>query len=171
RYFEIGNVLIYSVVSLIFTYSLISNPVVLHYDASLFKRSSGKKKEGTALEQEEALAYMGKLNKHMEIAKPYLNPDLNVQELAEQVKISSRMISDVVNNIVGQNFNDYINNYRIEEYKRLCADASREHYTVLALGFDAGFKSKTTFNTAFKKFTGMTPSEYRKTVNENGSSE
>jgi len=166
RFFEIGNVLIYSVVSLIFTYSLISNPVVLHYDASIFNRSSKKKKEGAALDQEEALTYMKKLNEHMVIAKPYLNPDLSVHELSDQVKISSRIISDVVNNIIGQNFNDYINNYRVEEFKQLCVDSSMDHYTVLALGYEAGFKSKTTFNTAFKKFTRMTPSEYRKSVME-----
>ncbi|MBR8537530.1 AraC family transcriptional regulator, partial [Carboxylicivirga sediminis] len=162
KYFEFGNVLIYSAVGLIFTYSLISNPVVLHYDTSLFNLSGKKKKEGTSLEKEEALYYMSKLNKHMELARPYLNPDLSVQELAEQVKLTARIISEVVNNVIGQNFNDYINNYRIEEYKRLCADASKAHYTVLALGYEAGFKSKTTFNTAFKKFTGKTPSEYRK---------
>lgn len=167
EFFEIGNVVIYAAVSLIFTYSLISNPVVLHYDSSALNLSSRKKKEGTSLEKEEGLAYAAKLNKHMEIAKPYLNPDMSIQELAEQVKIPSRIISEVVNNFIGQNFNDYVNNYRVEEYKKLAADISKNHYTVLALGYEAGFKSKTTFNTAFKKFTGKTPSEYRREATRN----
>ncbi|MFA8434472.1 MAG: helix-turn-helix domain-containing protein [Marinifilaceae bacterium] len=165
-FFEIGNVLIYAAVSLIFTYSLISNPVVLHYDPSVLNPSIRKKKDGPTVEQQEGLVYMKKLNEHMAIAKPYLNPDLSIQELAEQVKIPSRIISDVVNNIIGQNFNDYVNNYRVEEYKKLSEDSSKDHYTVLALGYEAGFKSKTTFNTAFKKFTGNTPSEYRKAIKQ-----
>ena len=103
----------------------------------------------------------------MEITKPYLNPDMSIQELAEQVKIPSRIISEVVNNFIGQNFNDYVNNYRVEEYKKLAEDSSKNHYTVLALGYEAGFKSKTTFNTAFKKFTGKTPSEYRREATRN----
>jgi len=167
EFFEIGNVVIYAAVSLIFTYSLISNPVVLHYDSSNFNLSSRKKKEGSSFEKKDGLAYATKLNKHMEITKPYLNPDMSIQELAEQVKIPSRIISEVVNNFIGQNFNDYVNNYRVEEYKKLAEDTSKNHYTVLALGYEAGFKSKTTFNTAFKKFTGKTPSEYRREVTRN----
>jgi len=164
EFFEIGNVLIYSAVSLIFTYSLISNPIVLHYDPSVFNLAARKKKEGSTVDKDDGLAFVKKLNLHMEITKPYLNPDLTIQELGEQVKIPSRIISEVVNNIIGQNFNDYVNNYRVEEYKKLAGDRSKDHYTVLALGYEAGFKSKTTFNTAFKKFTGKTPSEFRKEV-------
>ena len=166
KLFEMGNVLIYAAVSLIFSYLLISNPVVLHYDPSVFNLSVKKKKEGPSLEQEEGLMYAKKLNEHMERAKPYLNPNLTIQELAGQVKISSRTISDVVNNIIGQNFNDYVNNYRVEEFKKLAKDTTKDHYTVLGLGYEAGFKSKTTFNTAFKKFTGVTPSDYRKKLSK-----
>lgn len=162
EFFEIGNIIIYAAVSLIFTYSLISNPVVLHYDSSILNLPSRKKKEGSHLEKEDGMLYASKLNKHMEIAKPYLNPDLSIQELAEQVKVPARIISEVVNNFIGQNFNDYINNYRVEEFKKLTGDMTKSHYTVLALGYESGFKSKTTFNTAFKKFTGKTPSEFRR---------
>lgn len=166
-FFEMGNILIYAAVSLIFSYSLISNPVVLHYDPSIFNLSTKKKKEiSNHIEPQEGLGVMRKLNEYMEVAKPYLNPNLNVQELANQVKIPSRTISDVVNNIIGQNFNDYVNNYRVEEFKKLAKDVSKGHYTVLGLGYEAGFKSKTTFNTAFKKFTGMTPSDYRRRLNK-----
>ncbi|MFA8436978.1 MAG: helix-turn-helix domain-containing protein, partial [Marinifilaceae bacterium] len=71
----------------------------------------------------------------------------------------------IINQGHGLNFNDYINQFRVEEFKRLLQDPQFSKETLLAVAFEAGFNSKTTFNTAFKKFTGMTPSEYRRSLN------
>jgi AraC-like DNA-binding protein len=60
-----------------------------------------------------------------------------------------------------KSFYDVINSYRVEEAKRLLLDEKNRNYTILSVGFEAGFNSKTTFNTVFKKFTGVTPTEYR----------
>ena len=60
-----------------------------------------------------------------------------------------------------KNFYDLINGYRVEEAKRLLLDSKNMNYTILSVGFEAGFNSKTTFNTVFKKFTGLAPTDYR----------
>jgi len=60
-----------------------------------------------------------------------------------------------------KSFYDVINSYRVEEAKRLLLDEKNRNYTILSVGFEAGFNSKTTFNPVFKKFTGVTPTEYR----------
>ena len=69
-------------------------------------------------------------------------------------------MTEIINNIVKQNFYDYVNNFRVEEFKSLANDPANMHLKILSLAYDAGFKSKTTFNTTFKKITGQTPSEY-----------
>jgi AraC-like DNA-binding protein len=61
-----------------------------------------------------------------------------------------------------KNFYDLVNGYRVEEAKRLLLDPKNTNYTILSVGFEAGFNSKTTFNTVFKKFTGLTPTDFRK---------
>ena len=71
------------------------------------------------------------------------------------------IISEVLNGLLKQNFFDYINNYRIEEFKRLASMPENSKETNLSLAFVSGFNSKTAFNTAFKKFTGHTPSQFR----------
>ena len=63
-----------------------------------------------------------------------------------------------------QNFFDYVNNYRVEEFKKLVNDPAKKDDKLIFLAYDAGFNSKSTFNTAFKKFTGQTPSDYRNSL-------
>jgi AraC-like DNA-binding protein len=97
----------------------------------------------------------------MEIEKLYQEPELTLQQLAEKLQISSYQVSQAINDGLKKNFYDVINSYRVEEAKRLLLDSKNRNYTVLSVGFEAGFNSKTTFNTVFKKFTGLTPTEYR----------
>ena len=62
---------------------------------------------------------------------------------------------------MNKNFYDLINGYRVDEAKRLLVNPENKNYTILSVGFEAGFNSKTTFNTVFKKFTGLTPTDFR----------
>ena len=75
--------------------------------------------------------------------------------------ISSHNLSEVINTRFRQNFFDFVNSYRIKQVKRELSDSKNSPFTVLALAFDAGFNSKSSFNTIFKKHTGRTPSEFR----------
>jgi len=97
----------------------------------------------------------------MEKDKLYQEPELTLQQLADKIQLSSYQVSQAINDGLKKNFYDIINGYRVEEAKRLLLDSKNKNYTILSVGFEAGFNSKTTFNTVFKKFTGLTPTEYR----------
>ena len=109
----------------------------------------------------EAETYLKQLSAYMINEKPYLNPILTLKELADQVSIPSRHLSQIINEYMHQNFYDYVSKYRIEEAKKLLLD-SFNNKTVLEILYQVGFNSKSSFNTAFKKFTGVTPSHFKK---------
>lgn len=106
--------------------------------------------------------YKTKLLEFMKKEKPYLNPDLNIQELATELSVPARHLSQVINVSLKQNFFDFISDYRITEAKGLLSDPSKKDETILDILYEVGFNSKSSFNALFKKKTGMTPSELRK---------
>lgn len=93
----------------------------------------------------------------------YTDSNLNREKVAEQLGISAGYVSQLINAITGDNFANYINNYRVEAVKEMILDSDYENYSLLAIGLESGFTSKTTFHTAFKKSTGMTPNSFRNT--------
>lgn len=93
--------------------------------------------------------------------KLYQESELTLQNLADKLQLPSYQVSQAINEGLKKNFYDLVNGYRVEEAKRLLLESKNRNYTILSVGFEAGFNSKTTFNTVFKKFTGLTPTEYR----------
>jgi len=114
------------------------------------------------LTKEDSGKYAEILENYMYTKKPYLEPDLSINDLAEKLNINVRIISQVINDELGSRFFDYINKYRIEEAKSLMKNPLDPKMTILEIMYDTGFNSKSSFNTAFKKFTGKTPSDYKK---------
>jgi len=94
--------------------------------------------------------------------KLYLDPLLSLDKLARQLSISGKQLSQLINENAGNNFNDFINKYRIEEAQNLIKNGGEQQSNILEIAYQVGFNSKSTFNTAFKKFTNSTPSEYRR---------
>jgi AraC-like DNA-binding protein len=97
----------------------------------------------------------------MEDSKLYLQSELTLQDLAEKLDIPPYQVTQAINEGLGKNFYDLVNGCRVEEAKRLLSDPSSRNSKILTVGMDSGFNSKTTFNTVFKKFTGLTPSEFK----------
>ena len=97
----------------------------------------------------------------MEVEKLYLETELTLQELADRVGAPAYQISQAINEGLNKNFYDLINAYRVDEAKQLLLNPTNSNFTILSVAFEAGFNSKTTFNTVFKKFTGLTPSDFR----------
>jgi AraC-like DNA-binding protein len=95
--------------------------------------------------------------KGMKEEKWFQSPSLSLRELAENVNISSNKLSWLLNERIGQNFNEYINGFRLENFKEIALNPANSHLTLLALAYESGFNSKTVFNTFFKKTEGMTP--------------
>lgn len=104
------------------------------------------------------------VGRYMEAEKPFLTPALTLEKLAGQMRLQPRLLSNIINRHFDCNFFEFINSYRVEEAKRMLADQKHSDKTMLDIMLDVGFNSKATFNTLFKKKVGMTPSEYRKSV-------
>ncbi len=96
----------------------------------------------------------------MEENKPFLNPELSLPELAESLEVSRNQLSTVINKIHEKNFYEFVNQYRVNEVKRLMTDPSNKHLKLISLAYDAGFNSKASFNRIFKQMTKMTPSQF-----------
>jgi len=107
-----------------------------------------------------------KLVKYMLEAKPYLNPELTLQDLSAKLNIPKHQITQLLNNYLNKNFFEYINEFRIEETKKRMLDSNYEHLTLVAIAYECGFNSKSTFNTFFKNATSLTPTEWRKLEKE-----
>jgi AraC-like DNA-binding protein len=120
------------------------------------------KYQQSPLTKKEKEMYLKKLQNYMQKERPYLNPGLSINRLSRQLVIPSRYLSQVINESLGVSFYDYINSYRVEEAKNLFMDSSNNDRSILELLFDAGFNTKSVFNRVFKKYTGMTPSEFKR---------
>jgi len=129
------------------------------------------KYSGSSLKEEDIRKYLELLNEYMKMGKPYLNNQLTLHQLAEEVSILPHYLSRIINECYHQNFFDFINMYRIDEFKSRIADHQYKKFTLLAIAFDCGFNSKSSFNRLFKKATGSTPSGYKNTVSGNHSPE
>ena len=101
----------------------------------------------------------------MESKEPYLNPNLTIFDLADYTSISHRALSELINSTLNKNFYDFINDYRIRKAQQLLTDPASKHLTILGILYEVGFNSKSVFNNAFKKITGMTPSQFKKHPN------
>jgi AraC-like DNA-binding protein len=116
----------------------------------------------SGLREDQAQEYLMRLLTFMDVEKPYLNNDLTIHDLSSRTGIPRYFITEVLNEKHGRNFFTFINEYRVKEVLERIHDPKYSHYTILAIAFDSGFNSKSTFNTIFKSYTGKTPSEYRK---------
>lgn len=104
---------------------------------------------------------IAKVVQAMDREKLYREPELTLQDLSNRLKFPSYQVSMAINEGMKKSFYDLVNGYRVEEAKRLLVNPKNREYTILSVGFEAGFNSKTTFNTVFKKFTGQTPTSFR----------
>jgi AraC-like DNA-binding protein len=124
-----------------------------------------KKYAKSGLSNDAARELHQQLKELMTNEKLFTQPELTLTELANRLEIHPNYLSQVINDMEGVNFYDYINTLRIEEFKKLVSFPENQKYTFLALAYDCGFNSKSAFNRFFKKTTGLSPSEYIKNAN------
>ncbi|WDF63080.1 helix-turn-helix domain-containing protein [Flavobacterium sp. KACC 22763] len=111
------------------------------------------------IESADAIIWSEKLEKAMFEKSLYKNPNLTLQDLSQEINISSHQLSQFLNNNLGKNFTSYVNEFRINEACKIIT--SSDKLTLESVGYDVGFNSKSTFFTAFKKHTGTTPLNYQ----------
>ncbi len=100
------------------------------------------------------------LKTFMDEKKPYLDEGLTLTGLAQQLKMTRNQLSSLINSNTGENFYSFINKYRVDEVIKIFSDPKKKNYTILAMAYEAGFPSKSSFHSIFKKITGLTPTEY-----------
>lgn len=133
--------------------------------------NKAKKYENSRLTNLEKKVYHEKLISFVTKEKPYLNSLLTLTDLASAIAVPHRDLSQIINEMYQQNFYDFINKFRIDECKKILKESSNEKMTILEAGYSVGFNSKSAFNTAFKKNTGMTPIKYKHKFHSNPHSE
>ena len=98
----------------------------------------------------------------VEKEKPFLDPLLSIESLADQLRVQRHHLSQVLNERLNKNFFDFVNYYRIETAKDHLLDITKNHFTIAAIAYDSGFNSVSSFNIVFKKHTSLTPSQFKK---------
>ncbi|MCA0932728.1 helix-turn-helix domain-containing protein [Lutimonas saemankumensis] len=120
--------------------------------------------QGSKLTSSQIKEYKERLIELFNTEKTFLDPEVSLKDLSEKLSISSKNLSQVINQSFDKSFFDFINSYRIKEAQHIFKEAKDDKMTVMEVMFDVGFNSKSSFNTAFKKETGQTPTEFRKTI-------
>lgn len=138
------------------------------YEASKIDSINAEKtaylKSGLTDEKIQELARQ--IEEYMVQEKPYLNDDLNLTSFAEKLNISSSNLSQVINQFFEKSFYDFINQYRIEQAKTMLHLDNYSNLSILGIAYECGFKSKSSFNRYFKKYCGISPSEFKKQGNK-----
>ncbi|MBO0322904.1 AraC family transcriptional regulator [Muricauda sp. CAU 1633] len=126
-----------------------------------FPELESDKYKSSSLSRKMAEQYVEELNELMTKERPFTNFDLTLAQLAKMLNMPERYLSQVINEYFHQNFYDFINSKRIEEAQRELRDKSKRISEIM---YDVGFVSRSSFNTSFKKYVGMTPSEFRRKI-------
>jgi AraC-like DNA-binding protein len=154
----IGNYVTFILVSMLIFFSLSHSFICDGVDT---REENAPEKEEVAKEKFKS-EHIEALSQYMVEEKPYLESTLTLEKLATQVQLPTRTLSNMINRHFECHFFEFINSYRIDEAKRMLADPACTGKNMLEIMYDVGFNSKATFNTLFKKKTGMTPSQFRK---------
>lgn len=125
------------------------------------KNSNGQKYNKSPLTREHKYHYLRKIKSYMEEAQPYLSSSVNLPDFAKEVSIPSRYLSQVLNEEMGMSFYDFMNMYRIAKAVEFLSNPDYNKNSIIDIAWECGFNSKSVFNAAFKKFAGMTPTEFR----------
>ncbi|MFO7840989.1 MAG: helix-turn-helix domain-containing protein [Fidelibacterota bacterium] len=128
----------------------------------IYPEPKQKKYLHSSLSDRELELLRQKLLDVMDEKQLYLDPELNILDVANLLHVTRHHVTQVLNEKLGKNFYNFINTYRIEIAKEKLTDPRNDRFTILAIGYDSGFNSKSSFNTLFRKHVGLTPSEYRK---------
>jgi AraC-like DNA-binding protein len=134
-----------------------SNPEVF---ADTEKNKARYNRSGLTKENSDEI--LGKLLHFMRSERPYLEPEITIEKLAKRLAVKRHHLTEVINEGLEKNFFLFINEYRIASVKHALADEDGQSRTLLDIAYDAGFNSKSSFNLAFKRIMGTTPSQYRK---------
>lgn len=129
----------------------------------VYSESIKPKYAHSKLQNAEKQRLLKKIIEQVEQNKSYRQPNLTISRLAEELELPKHYLSQIINEQLGISFIDFINRYRVVEAKAKLQDERLNALSMLAIGYQVGFKSKSTFYAAFKKYTKQTPAAFRRT--------
>ncbi len=141
--------------------SITISPQLTEYTNVIVSDTQPKYLKST-LTDEQSDEHKTRLLNLMKTEKLYLEGELKLSDVAEKLRISNNNLSQIINEKLEKNFYDFVNDYRVETAKTLLLNPKKQHLTLLAIAFESGFNSKSSFNSVFKKQCGFTPTEFRK---------
>lgn len=154
--YYLGTAFLFSVVIIFFGIWALKNPFLFTINKRKYSNSS--------LSYEESVRNIDQLDRLMKDEKLFLNPDLTLAKTSTRLDISTKQLSQAINQVYKKNYSQYIADYRVEEAKRLLHLAEYANYKISAIAYDSGFNSISSFNTTFKKLTQITAIEYRQSL-------
>jgi len=147
-----------------FFYSILSY-CVLYYELQGQKITSmnnfNNRYKSSGLTAEDADRYKNLILDYLKKNELYKDHNVTLVKLAKQLNLTAHILSQVINDQLNYNFNDFINSYRIEEAKKMLKDEAMTNFTIASIAYECGFNTLSAFNVAFKKFTRVTPSQFR----------
>jgi AraC-like DNA-binding protein len=155
------------------SYGIIGSSAILLYmilfklvvsPKSVLPKADTKAYKTSNLSKSKAEAYKREFLRLMDKEKLFTNSNITVNQVAQKMGIPRQYLSEVLNVYLKSNFQDYMNKYRAEEFVGCLKDEKFKNYSIMGIANEVGFKSKSSFNTTFKKIYGVTPSEFKKTL-------
>ncbi len=157
-----------SVIMLLASYALLNSVLIggyiwrqLHTYSDPIRNGNNRKRNALS---NESIQFFYKLDEWLKREKIYLDPNLKVKKVAQYLHVTEKLVSSSINDMAKENFNSYINSLRIAEAKRMMMSQDKQHFTIDAIAELAGFSNKVSFYSAFKKETGLSPREFRKSM-------
>lgn len=129
-----------------------------------------EKYAGSRLSKTDLNAYVNRLGDYMKNKERFLDSELSINDLSSELEISSKMLSQIINEGFTCSFFDFVNKYRIDAAKAFFLNQDNEKRTIQEVMYDSGFNSKSSFNTAFKKFTKVTPTQFKNALQKGSTS-
>lgn len=167
EWLKIGLFLFELVIISWYLFKALNNPNLFRSIDSKIKLVSkivSEEKQNDLFKQDECGKDLSKLKEYMVKEKPFLNASLTIQDISNDIDIPVRELSLLINHKLNQHFYDFVNSYRIEYAMGILKDKTKSKTTILEILYEVGFNSKSSFNTAFKKHTNTTPTNYRKNL-------
>ena len=164
EHIKIGILVLQLIITCWYLYKALNNPGLFRNINSKLKLVSDIISQEKKIEPEILNEDLVQLKKYMMDEKPFLNPALTIQDIAQEINVPVRELSVLINHQLGQHFYDFVNTYRIEQAMKILKDPSKSKLTILEILYEVGFNSKSSFNTAFRKHIGKTPTEFRKSL-------
>ena len=155
-YYYLGNAYIY-------TFAVSSLAIFSFRNPNLFKIEEIKYAK-SKLQSEEIKNHLQHILRLFEEEKIYLNPDLSLAKLGEQLNLNTKQVSQIINQTQQINYSQFVANYRVEDAKRMLASNEHSSAKIATIAYDCGFNSLSSFNKAFKKLVGITAKEYRQSI-------